>query len=221
MDDNERDRLIAELIDSPQDRERLLREPRLSDQDREDFITLLDIADEVWLSAQSAPPLEEDPVAAMLGLVSEPECRLVPGSLARARKRSRVTVSELAERLQRKGWDFDKGDIFRWETRTAADVPPAVIQAISAVLDTPVDQLVSSSASQSLPAQLLAALRDPLFKQLVSRWAAARNLSDTVAAAMLEGRMLATVHRGDPDTNQLLRSLEALVASVERSERKW
>lgn len=219
MDDNERDHLITDLIENPQHRERILQEPQLSDQDREDLHTLLDIADEVWLSAKGAPSLKDDPVAAMLGLVPEPECRLVPASLARARKRARLTVSELAERLQGKGWDFDKGDVFRWETRTAADVPPAVIQAIAAILGSPVDQLVSSSASESLPAQILAALKDPLFKHLVARWAKARSLSESVATAMLEGRMLATVHRGDPDAKQLLRSLESLVDSVEQGER--
>lgn len=221
MNDDERDRLLTELIEQPEERERILRDARLSDRDREDFAGLIDAADVLWLSAQGAPALEDDPVAAMLGLVPDSECRLDSAALSRARKRARLNVSDVAARLRQRGWEIDKSDVFRWETRTARDVPPAVVQAIADILSTPVDNLISSSAPDSLPDHLAAVRRHPRFEQLVSRWAQARWVSTAVAAATLESRMLATVHRGEhPDTEQLLRSLDALVASVERADQE-
>lgn len=221
MNDDERDRLLTELIEQPEERERILRDARLSDRDREDLAGLIDAADVLWLSAQGAPALEDDPVAAMLGLVPDSECRLDSAALSRARKRARLNVSDVAARLRQRGWEIDKSDVFRWETRTAMDVPPAVVQAIADILSTPVDNLISSSAPDSLPDHLAAVRRHPRFEQLVSRWAQARRVSTAVAAATLESRMLATVHRGEhPDTEQLLRSLDALVASVERADQE-
>lgn len=221
MNDDERDRLLTELIEQPEERERILRDARLSDRDREDLAGLIDAADVLWLSAQGAPALEDDPVAAMLGLVPDSECRLDSAALSRARKRARLNVSDVAARLRQRGWEIDKSDVFRWETRTAMDVPPAVVQAIADILSTPVDNLISSSVPDSLPDHLAAVRRHPRFEQLVSRWAQARRVSTAVAAATLESRMLATVHRGEhPDTEQLLRSLDALVASVERADQE-
>jgi transcriptional regulator with XRE-family HTH domain len=221
MHDDERDRLLAELIGQPQDRERILRGAQLSDQDRRELVGLIDTADALWLSAQGAPALEHDPVAALLGLVPDSECRLNSAALSRARRRARLTVSDVAARLRQRGWEYDKGDVFRWETRTATDVPPAVVQAIADILGSPVDDLISASPRASLPDQLAAVRANPLFEQLVNRWANARRVSRSVAAATLESRMLTTVHRGEhPDTEQLLRSLDALVASVERTDQE-
>lgn len=52
-----------------------------------------------------------------------------------------MTVSEVAERLRERGWGFSKSDVFRWENRGAADVPPAVIQAIAETLGAQVQDL--------------------------------------------------------------------------------
>lgn len=221
MNDDERDRLVGEMIDRPQERERILRDADLNDQDREELAGILYVADAIWLSAQGAPALADDPVAAMLGLLPDTECRLSPAALSRTRKRARLNVSEVAARLRQRGWEFDKSDVFRWETRTATDVPPAVVQAIADILDSPVDDLISAPSPASLPDHLGAIRMHPLFEQLVTRWAEARQVPRAVAAATLESRMLATVHRGErPDTEQLLRSLDALVTAVERTERE-
>lgn len=219
MNDDERDRFVAELIERPQERERILRDAQLSDRDREELAGLVGAADVLWLSAQGAPALEDDPVAAMLGLVPDSECRLDSAALSRARKRARLSISDVAARLRQRGWEFDKSDVFRWETRTATDVPPAVVQAIADILGTPVGNLILASSPASLPDHLAAVRKHPLFDELVERWAQARQVSLAVAAAALESRMLATVHRGEhPNTEQLLRSLDALVASVERAD---
>lgn len=221
MHEDERDRLLADLIERPHDRERILRGAQLSDRERQDLVGLIDTADALWLSAQGAPALQHDPVAAMLGLVPDSECRLGSAALSQGRKRAGLSVSDVAARLRERGWEYDKSDVFRWETSTATDVAPAVVQAIADILGSPVDDLISVSSRASLPHHLAAVRRHPLFEQLVNRWADARRVPRAVAAATLESRMLATVHRGEhPDTEQVLRSLDALVASVERADQE-
>jgi hypothetical protein len=218
MNDKERDQLIAELIARPRDREQILRAAELNDVEREDLGALSDVADLLWLSAHGAPPLADDPVAAMLGLVPDRECSLDSRALTSARKRVRLTISDLAERLRERGWEFQQRDVFRWETRSAADVAPAVVQAIADILGQPVDSLIAAPNS-TVQDQLAHIRRLPLFKQLVDRWARAQHVSPAVAAAALETRMTATVHRGEPpDPKQLLHSLEALVTSIEQAD---
>lgn len=219
MNSEERDEFVAEMIERPQDR-KSLRNAELTEQERNDLAGIVETADALWLAAQGAPALEDDPVAAMLGLLPDSECRLSSAALSRARKRARLSVSDVAARLRGRGWDFTKSDVFRWETRAATDVPPAVVQAVAEILKVPVDDLISIPSLGSLPDDLAAVRAHPRFEQLVVRWAQARRVSHAVAAASLESRVRATVHRGEhPDTEQLLRSLDALVTSVEQVDR--
>jgi hypothetical protein len=142
-------------------------------------------------------------------------------ALAEARKRARLTLSELAERLRERGWEFQKADVFRWETRSASDVAPAVVQAIADIPSRTVESLIAVPSSTSAQEHLADVRRHPLFEQLVDRWARAQRVSRTVAAAALESRMVATVHRSErPDTAQLLRVPDALVTSVEQADEK-
>ncbi|WP_067888460.1 hypothetical protein [Mycobacterium sp. E735] len=221
MNDDERDRLIAELIAKPHERKRILHDTVLNAQEREYLTALVDTADLLWLSAHGAPPLADDPIAAMLGLIPDRECTLDSKALTKARKRVGLTVSDLAKSLRERGWEFQKGDVFRWETRSAADVAPAVVQAIADILGWPVEGLIVASASTSAAVQLAKVRQHPLFEQLVDRWARIQHVSPAVAAAALETRMAATVHRGErPDTDQLLNALAALVTSVEQANEK-
>lgn len=220
MKNDERDRLVDKLIDQPQERGRLLREAALADDEREQILGIAETADALWLAAHGAPALQDDPVAAMLGLLPNDECRLSSAALRRARKRAGVSVSDVAERLHQRGWDFTHGDVFRWETRTADDVPPAVVEALADILGSPIERLLAGPSSTSVPSLMDAVRSHPRFEELVDRWASAQRVSRNAAAAMLESRMLATVHRGEqPDPEQLLGSLDALVASIERSDR--
>lgn len=221
MNDDERDQLIAELIAKPLERESILAGAGLSDREREVVAAQCKTADLLWLSARGAPPLTEDPIAAMLGLIPDRDCSLDSRALKQARQNAGVAVSTLAERLRARGWDFQTGDVFRWEMRSAVDVAPAVVQAISEILGQPVESLIVAAISNPLHDELAEVRRLPLFDQLVERWVRVQHVSRSVAVAALETRMLATVHRGDrPDPFQLLHSLEALVAAVEGAEKE-
>lgn len=221
MDEDLRDRLVAEMLERPGERERILRDVELTDRERDELSSIVEMSDLLWLSAQGAPALADDPTAAMLGLLPDSECTLSSGALSRARKRARLSVSDVAARLRERGWEVAKSDVFRWETRTAADVPPAVVQAVADILGASVDDLISPPSGASLPEGVKSARLHPLFGQLVDRWARAQRVSSAVAAGTLESRMLATVHRGEqPSTEQLLQSLDALVTSIEQGHRE-
>ncbi|WBP93196.1 hypothetical protein O6072_18455 [Mycolicibacterium neoaurum] len=218
MDEVERDRLLTELIAQPTQRQHILRRAGLNARELSEIEELVATADLLWLSAKGAPPLADDPAAAVLGLVPDEACSLDSKALALARRRSGLTASGLAQRLRARGWELQTGDVFRWETRSAIDVPPAVIQAVADVLNESVDRLVAPRGRVANHDVLVSIRRHPMFEQLVERWAQVQHVSSSVAAAALETRVMATVHRGErPDAEQLMRSLEALVRTVEQS----
>lgn len=198
---------------------------KLPDGDGDDSSTgdeqMTEVADLLRVAAHGAPPLEQDPIAAMLGLVPDAGCRLDSRRLVAARKKTGIRASELAQRLQARGWTYTTSEIFRWETQPASlmSIPPAVVQAIAATLEVTVDSLLDTSAHEVGDARIVAVKHDSRFAELAARWARAQRISIEAAIASLDTRMLATVHRGDkPDPDQLLASLDALITAVEKPD---
>lgn len=213
MNEDEFDRLLAELVAHPAERRTLLRESHASAEERARLDALVFTADAAWLATQGAPPLDEDPVAAMLGLVPDRECSLDPRSFARARQRAGIAPSALSQRLKLRGWNHSTADVVRWQS-AAADVPPGLVQAIADELRVAVDALIQPADAA---ADRFEAVRQaPAFEELVARWARVRNIARAVARAELDSRMAATVHRGQlPDPEQVLGALDTLVRTVE------
>lgn len=161
-----------------------------------------------------APPLEEDPVAAMLGLVPDPHLALDGSALARARKKAKLKVSDVARALRGRGWDVTTGDVARWESRAGAALAPTLLQSIATEVGT-TPEAITTDRSQGRSA-IDEVTRTPAFQSLARRFAAVRGLSQAVAASTLRTRGLATQHRGDaPDPLQWLQTLEAFVTALE------
>jgi hypothetical protein len=175
--------------------------------------------------ALEVPALEDDPVAASLGLVPDARYALEPKALSKARKATGLTASGLASSLNARGWQIRTADILRWEGRHARDVPPALIAALAAVLGTTPDLLSRTRGvatgdggndAESVPSALQIALNDPRFALLARRLARLRGISQAMAESTLRSRGLATVHRGgEPDPERWLDSLEAFVGALE------
>lgn len=177
---------------------------------------LIELAELLWELGHGAPALESDPVAAMLGLIPDPRYTLDRKELSRARRNARLDVGDLASRLTARGWAVRRGDVFRWENQSAAEVSPALIKAIAEETGTDPDRLTVSRPETDLSEVLAAVVESPRFTGLVQRWMRLQSTSAGLAASTLKSRALATVHRGDrPDTDQLLASLEALIAALE------
>lgn len=220
---NQLDPLVTELLDMPAaDRDQHLRDAGLDEYETRYVYEVLSAADALAVAAYEPPALEDDPVAAMLGLLPDPECRLSPQALARERRNAGLDLNDLAVKLSDLGWTYKSADLFRWENRSADDVPPAVINAIAHLFETTTERLTTTTATaHSSPSNAVDTIvGSELFQQLAERWAHAVDTSVAAARAALKSRSLSTVHRGDePDPDQLLATLEALVTAVETREK--
>lgn len=208
------------LSKPPRERARSLEHSSLTPAEREEVRRLGDVADSVWLEAQEAPPLEQDPAARLLGLVPSAEESLDPKQLTRLRKNAGMNVDDLASRLRSRGWDVEHTDVIAWESpRRAAEVPPAIIEAIAQTLGVPIERLVRplpSPQQDSLRQQLR---QHPAFEELARRWSRLKQVSIDAAEGALAARALATVHRGQiPDLDQSVASLKTLVTAMEDRE---
>lgn len=177
---------------------------------------LADIENALFDDAHGAPPLHEDPVAALLGLVLDPHLSLDGAALTRARKAAGIAASELATTLRGRGWHVSTSDVLRWQTRTADDVSPALVKAIAAELGTSVETLTTDRGAAGETPALEEVMRSPAFESLVQRFALIQGMTRALAASTLRARGLATVHRGDtPAPEQWLHSLDAFVSALE------
>lgn len=200
----------------------------MSPQAREQARRMLAVADLAWVAGHGAPSLEDDPVAAMLGLIPDPGYQLNPAAFKRARTRAGMKPTVLAAALSQRGWSVSAGDVFGWERTGDASMSPALVRAVAAELHTEPDALTSTTgkpasgehrrraAAQSVVAEVA---QTPAFKTLVARFARLQDLSMGVAGSTLQSRMLATVHRGDhPTAEQMLASIENLVNAFEQEK---
>lgn len=179
-------------------------------------VELLDIADLLWEASHGAPPLEQDPVAAMLGLVPDSTRSLNNAALKEAMKTAGLKTSSLAEKLSARGWEVANRDVFNWQARNDAIVPPALIQAIAEVTGTAVEKLIVDRGESPTHRALQSVTASPTFKALAERWARLRGTSFSLGASALESQLATSVFRGShPSEEQMLASLEALIDALE------
>jgi hypothetical protein len=179
----------------------------------EDTRELLEVAELLRLDNE-VPPLERDPVAAMLGLIVDPSVVLSSRAFTTARRNAGVAPSVLATKLRDRGWQISAADVTRWQTHAPTDLTPALLAAVADVLGTELGVIVDRTPTK--PEWLIAATATRRFASLSERWARMKSLSLPAASAVLESRLLATVNRGDrPQTDVLLESLDAFVSTLE------
>lgn len=177
---------------------------------------LLDVADLLWEAAHGAPPLEQDPVAAMLGLVPDSSRSLKESALKQAIQAAGLKPSTLAQKLSDRGWEVATRDVFNWQTRGDTSVSPALIQAIAEVTGTAADQLTVDRGEAPGHQALQSVTSSTAFKALAERWARLRGTTMSLAASALEARLAASVFRGNqPTEDQMLASLEELITALE------
>ncbi len=178
---------------------------------------LTDLADLLWEEAHGAPPVKDDPVAAMLGLVPDSSRALDGRALRGALRAADLSVSDLARKLSGQGWEVATRDVFNWQARDSATVPPALIQAIADVIGGEPGRLTTDCGRSQSQRAIEAVAATARFRELAARWARLRRTSADLASAALEARLAASVFRGTrPDTEPMLASLEALVTAMEQ-----
>lgn len=199
--------------------------PVLDPEDADEVQSLLAAIDLVAEAVSDAaappevvvPPLEEDRVAAMLGLIPDPDYSLDSSALARARRKAGFSASDLAGRLAAREWEVSVADVFRWETRSAPEVSPALIRAIAEETGVDPDSLIIDKAAAPESGAVAAVMASTDFTELVNRWAENQRISPALAKTTLKARMQTSVHRGEkPDAAQMLRTLAAFVDAHEK-----
>ncbi|WP_029896621.1 MULTISPECIES: hypothetical protein [Nocardia] len=224
MGKNERDKALEFLLDDRTgDAKGTL--PALSPEDAAEVHSLLaaleNAADMVRADSTSpievvVPPVEEDRIAAMLGLIPDPDYSLDSDALARARKNAGFSAGDLVERLTAREWDITVKDVFRWEMQGAPEVSPALIRAIAEETGVQPDSLVIDKAAAPENDEVAAVMASTDFDKLVAQWAESQGTSQAMARSTLKARMLTTVHRGEkPDAAQMLSTLAAFVAACD------
>jgi len=215
MNTENRDDDIARILDAREGRS-ALEAADATTSERSDLRDLASAADLAWASAQTPPPLADDPVAAMLGLVPDPDLELDSKAFASARKRAGFTISTFAARLTTRGWDVSSKDVFAWESGKNLPHIPALITALAEETGVDPDRLRRQSGVDPERARFAAVVASTTFQHLAARWARLQGTTVALASSALESRMLVAVHRGGaPDAEVLLDSLEAMVSAVE------
>lgn len=114
-------------------------------------------------------PRELDPIALALGLVPGPDDVLSASKLQSARKRARVDLPELVERLQHRGWDVSAQDVFAWH-RANTQLAPALMTAVAETLAVAVRTLSGSPPRSDFGAGA-GLLDDAVIEAYLSEWA--------------------------------------------------
>jgi transcriptional regulator with XRE-family HTH domain len=213
VNDEEFDELFLRLAAAPDGDYPDLSGLDLTEPQRDELDGLMDTAKLMWIADIALPTLEQDRTAALLGLL--PDQPLEQRELARVRKNRKMTVTDLAERLSRRGWEVSSKTVYGWETGTPPVLSPALLSAVAEELETETAALTSAAASGA--SGILSRLKTTdAYVQVVQRMAALRRISFDAADGQLSANALSAVYRGDAaDETQMIKSLEALVTSLE------
>jgi len=144
----------------------------------------------------------DDPVALMLGLVSDPDTVVEGRKLARARQQAGLDLGKLVDRLRHRGWDFTTREGLRWELGQTA-LPPALVTTIASEL------AVSDTALLSTPREgstLHDLFDDARVSAFLADWAAEIGLEAGVLRQRASSTLAGAAHR-----NRTAGSVDALL----------
>lgn len=123
--------------------------------------------------AARTPVRSDDPIARMLGLVVDPAVDLDGRRLAAVRKAANLNIAELANRLQRRGWETTVSTVSAWE-RGRLHPPPATINAIAEVLNVTAESILSVTPGTTQSLDVL--FDDELIDAFLNEWAREANI---------------------------------------------
>lgn len=162
------------------------------------------------LGIRQVPPLEQDPVAAMLGLIPDPN--LVVDGSAIKRLRGKVSVSQIAARLQEYGWEVSAADVRDWQARPGVVLAPALLERLANVLGVTVEGITRRAGALVAPE----VATSPRWHSLVARFAALLNVEPGAAQPRLVGALAVARYRNE-SAESFLEAAEAYVTALEKS----
>jgi hypothetical protein len=145
----------------------------------------------------------DDPIALMLGLVSDPSVAIDGHKLALARKRARLDLKDLVSRLRHRGWTVETREALEWHKGSAV-VPPALIRAIASELRVDENALLTRPERVLRPDDLF---DDAQITAFIAEWAAEADIQP-IALRNQVSSLLAGASRRNSTTS----SAETLLA---------
>lgn len=204
IDSEEKAQWVDTLVKNP----RTLRPAPVSVEQWRDIQQLA--AMERMLSARGAPPVDQDPVAALVGLVPSREVVLDGPQLKRLR--GATSISELASQLQQYGWDVTSSEVRRWQGNEPVQLPPALVERLAHIVGTTVAQITREMD----PKVSMAVVRTPRWDAAVTRLARLLGLGHEAAHIRLSAVVMSTAFRHESEGSQV-EAAEAYVAQLENS----
>ena len=153
-------------------------------------------------AAAQVPVRADDPVALMLGLVSDPAAVVNGRKLAAARKRARLDLGQLVDRLRARGWDVTTQQGLQWELGHY-QLPPALITAIAEELSTREGALLAAPPTRREHADLF---DNPRIQAFIADWAAEAGVEPGLLRERTSATLAGAAHR-----NRTSGSVEALL----------
>ena len=170
----------------------------LPEADRADAAAKLDWLRDLWRTntpAYRAPDLADDPAAASLGLIPQPEILVVGSAVAAARHRRGLDLVGLADLVGEHGTTISVRDLSRLERTPTTALPGGTAQALAAALAVPVDALNPAGARPD-DRGLSAFLASAAFHREVLGWADRHGQEQQVVAAKAKERLRSVRFRG-------------------------
>lgn len=153
-------------------------------------------------AAAHIPVRADDPVALMLGLVPDPTVVVNGRKLAAARKRARLDLGQLTDRLRARGWDVTTQQGWQWELGHP-QLAPALIAAIAEELSVEGDALLAAPPTRREHADLFDNQR---IRDFIADWAAEAGVEPDLLRERASATLAGAAHR-----NRTGGSVEALL----------
>lgn len=173
------------------------------------WLDAVNVAAELAVEEQdrTGPPTREpvrsdDPVALMLGLVTDPDVLVEGRKLAAARKHPRLDLRQLVARLNARGWEVTMQEVLKWELGRPA-LAPALITAIAEELSVGDDALLAAVKPAGAVDDLF---DDQRIQAFLSDWAAEAGVQPAVLRQRATSTLAGAAHR-----NRTGGSVEALL----------
>ena len=167
---------------------------------------------EMSLEVPGAPVLDQDPVAAMLGMVPDLTREVDGAAVKRARVKSKLQVSEVASQLKERGWQVSAAQVRDWETKPGQVLPPALTLRLATILNL-LANVITRPIGQLVPADVA---DRPRWGRLVQRVAALWCVPLDSAEPRLVAALTTARFRNET-TDSYLEAAESLVAQMEGS----
>ncbi len=140
---------------------------------------------------EQVPVRADDPVALMLGLVPDPAVVVNGRKLAAARKRARLDLGQLVDRLRTRGWDVTTQEGLQWEFGHL-QLPPALITAIAEELSIEDDALLTTPPAPRRHEDLF---DDQRIQAFIADWAAEAGVEPDLLRERASATLAGAAHR--------------------------